>query len=165
MDHARVPVLEALEEFRRQGDTSYGAPGHRQGKGVDRRVLEVMGEGVFASDVLMLNGLDDRRLSQRVLTRAEELMADAVGAEHTFFSTCGSSLSVKSAMLAVAGPGEKLLVSRNAHKSVIAGVIINGTTPSRCIPTSTPADTWRTLLNQTTSPERWQHTQMPRGCS
>jgi arginine/lysine/ornithine decarboxylase len=56
-------------------------------------------------------------------------MADAVGAEHAFFSTCGSSLSVKSAMLAVAGPGEKLLISRNAHKSVISAVIVNGTIP------------------------------------
>jgi arginine/lysine/ornithine decarboxylase len=56
-------------------------------------------------------------------------MADAVGADQAFFSTCGSSLSVKAAMLAVAGPGEKLLLSRNAHKSVMAGVIINGTEP------------------------------------
>lgn len=55
-----------------------------------------------------------------MLERAQELMADAVDADRAFFSTCGSSLSVKSAMLAVAGPHEKLLVSRNAHKSVDA---------------------------------------------
>ncbi|MEU5667164.1 aminotransferase class I/II-fold pyridoxal phosphate-dependent enzyme [Streptomyces longwoodensis] len=129
MDHSRVPVLEALQEFRRRGDVVYGPPGHKQGLGVDPRVLDIVGEGVFASDVLSLNGLDDRRESQGVLTQAEELMADAVGAEQAFFSTCGSSLSVKTAMLAVAGPGEKLLVSRNAHKSVIAGVIVNGVHP------------------------------------
>ncbi|WP_318205683.1 ornithine decarboxylase [Streptomyces sp. SCL15-4] len=129
MDHSRVPVLEALQEFRRRGDVVYGPPGHKQGLGVDPRVLDIVGEGVFGSDVLSLNGLDDRRESQGVLTQAEELMADAVGAEQAFFSTCGSSLSVKTAMLAVAGPGEKLLVSRNAHKSVIAGVIVNGVQP------------------------------------
>jgi arginine/lysine/ornithine decarboxylase len=129
MDHSRVPVLEAIEEFRRRGDVVLGPPGHRQGLGVDPRVLEVLGAGVFASDVLGLNGLDDRRESQGVVTQAQELMADAVGADHAFFSTCGSSLSVKSAMLSVAGPGEKLLISRNAHKSVIAGVIANGTDP------------------------------------
>ncbi|MEV6759150.1 ornithine decarboxylase [Streptomyces sp. NPDC051105] len=129
MDHSRVPVLEALQEFRRRGDVVYGPPGHKQGLGADPRVVDVVGEGVFASDVLSLNGLDDRRESQGVLTQAEELMADAVGAEHAFFSTCGSSLSVKTAMLAVAGPGEKLLISRNAHKSVIAAVIVNGVVP------------------------------------
>lgn len=56
-------------------------------------------------------------------------MADAVGAEHTFFSTCGSSLSVKSAMLSVAGPHEKLLVGRDAHKSVVSGLILSGAQP------------------------------------
>ena len=129
MDHSRVPVLEALQEFRRRGDVVYGPPGHKQGRGADPRVVDIVGEGVFASDVLSLNGLDDRRESQGILTQAEELMADAVGAERAFFSTCGSSLSVKTAMLAVAGPREKLLVSRNAHKSVVAAVIVNGVQP------------------------------------
>ncbi|WP_028642393.1 aminotransferase class I/II-fold pyridoxal phosphate-dependent enzyme [Nocardioides sp. URHA0020] len=129
MDHSRAPVLDALAAFRHRGDVVYGPPGHRQGRGVDSRTLTILGEGVFSSDVLMLNGLDDRRQSEGVLEDAQSLMADAVGAEHAFFSTCGSSLSVKSAMLAVAGPGEKLLISRNAHKSVISGVIVNGTVP------------------------------------
>ncbi|WP_432497548.1 aminotransferase class I/II-fold pyridoxal phosphate-dependent enzyme [Kineococcus gypseus] len=129
MDHSRAPVLEALEEFRRRGDVAYGPPGHKQGRGADPRVVQVVGEGVFASDVLTLNGLDDRRESQGVVGQAEDLMADAVGAGRTFFSTCGSSLSVKAAMISVAGPGEKLLISRNAHKSVIAGVIVSGVEP------------------------------------
>src|SRR3712207_4670180 len=129
MDHSRAPVLEALQEFRRRGDVVYGPPGHKQGRGVDPRVLEVVGEGVFASDVLTLNGLDDRRESQGVVTQAEDLMADAVDADVAFFSTCGSSLSVKTAIMSVAGPGEKLLISRNAHKSVMAGVIVSGIVP------------------------------------
>src|SRR3954463_8047075 len=129
MDHSRAPVLEALQEFRRRGDVVYGPPGHKQGRGVDPRVLEVVGRDVFASDVLSLNGLDDRRQSQGILSQAQELMADAVHAQKAFFSTCGSSLSVKTAIMSVAGPGEKLLVSRNAHKSVVSGLIISGVQP------------------------------------
>ncbi|MFD7628361.1 aminotransferase class I/II-fold pyridoxal phosphate-dependent enzyme [Streptomyces sp. NPDC059851] len=129
MDQSRAPVLEALEQFRRRNDVVYGPPGHKQGRGADPRVAQTVGIDVFRSDVLVLNGLDDRRQSRGVLDQAQQLMAEAVGAEHAFFSTCGSSLSVKTAMLAVAGPGEKLLLSRNAHKSVIAGVIINGVEP------------------------------------
>jgi arginine/lysine/ornithine decarboxylase len=129
VDHSRVPVLEALQEFRQRGDTVFGPPGHKQGRGADPRVIDIVGAGVFASDVLSLNGLDDRRQSQGVLEQAQELMADAVGADHAFFSTCGSSLSVKTAMISIAGPGDKLLVSRNAHKSVIAALIISGVQP------------------------------------
>src|ERR1700712_972202 len=89
MDQSRVPVLEALEEFRRRGDVAYGQPGHKQGRGVDPRVLDVLGTGVFTSDVLTLNGLDDRR-----------------------------------GVISLASRGEKLLVPRNAHTSVIAGMLI-----------------------------------------
>jgi arginine decarboxylase len=129
MDHRHAPVLEALQDFRDQGFTPFNPPGHRQGRGVDKRTLDVVGEAVFASDVIAVNGLDDRRVSRGVLARAQELMADAVHADHAFFSTCGSSLSVKSAMLSVAGPHEKLLVARQSHKSVISGLILSGVAP------------------------------------
>jgi arginine decarboxylase len=119
MDHSRVPVIEAQQAFRDRGDVVLGPPGHKQGRGVDPGVVEVVGEGVFASDVLTLNGLDDRRESQAVVKQAEDLMADAVRADTAFFSTCGSSLSVKTAIMSVAGPGEKLLISRNAGRGLI----------------------------------------------
>ncbi|WP_027930545.1 aminotransferase class I/II-fold pyridoxal phosphate-dependent enzyme [Amycolatopsis thermoflava] len=129
MDHAQAPVIEAIQRYRERGHLGFIPPGHKQGRGVDPRLAEVVGRDVFASDIILMNGLDDRRMSQGVLAKAEELMADAVDAEEAYFSTCGSSLSVKSAMLAVAGPGDELLVSRNAHKSVVAGLIISGVRP------------------------------------
>jgi arginine/lysine/ornithine decarboxylase len=118
-----------LAAHHRRGDLPFTPPGHKQGRGTDPRVRAVLGDDVFRSDVLAIAGLDDRMSSAGVLERAQELMADAVGAENAFFSTCGSSLSVKSAMLSVAGPHEKLLVGRDAHKSVVAGLILAGIRP------------------------------------
>ncbi|MEV7993915.1 aminotransferase class I/II-fold pyridoxal phosphate-dependent enzyme [Streptomyces sp. NPDC086077] len=129
VDHTRAPVLEALVEYRRAGQLSFTPPGHKQARGADPAVREVLGDAVFMGDVLASGGLDDRLMRRRVLQRAEELMADAVHAEHTFFTTCGSSLSVKAAMLAVAGPHEKLLIGRDAHKSVVAGLVLSGIEP------------------------------------
>ncbi|MFI0410581.1 aminotransferase class I/II-fold pyridoxal phosphate-dependent enzyme [Actinomadura sp. 3N508] len=129
MDHSQAPVLDALAAYHREGQVPFTPPGHKQGRSADPRVLAVLGDAVFRSDLLAISGLDDRTSSQGVLERAQELMADAVHAERTFFSTCGSSLSVKSAMLSVAGPGEKLLVGRDAHKSVVSGLILSGVRP------------------------------------
>jgi lysine decarboxylase len=128
-DHTRAPVLEALADYHRQGQLAFSPPGHKQARGADPAVREVLGNAVFLGDVLASGGLDDRLTRGRVLERAEELMADAVHAEHTFFTTCGSSLSVKAAMLAAAGPHEKLLVGRDAHKSVASGLILSGIEP------------------------------------
>lgn len=129
MDHAEAPVLDALAAYHRRGDVPFTPPGHKQARGADPRVRAVLGDAVFRSDLLAIAGLDDRMSSHRVVERAQELMADAVGADSTFFSTCGSSLSIKSAMLAVAGPHEKLLIGRDAHKSVISGLILSGVRP------------------------------------
>ena len=103
-DHSRAPVLEALADYHRKERLSFTPPGHKQARGADPAVREVLGDAVFLGDVLASGGLDDRLTRGRVLERAEELMADAVHADHTFFTTCGSSLSVKAAMLSVAGP-------------------------------------------------------------
>jgi arginine decarboxylase len=103
--------------------------GTGRGRGADPRTRTVIGQDAFGSDVLATAGLDDRKSSHGYLSRAEELMADAVGADTVFFSTCGSSLSVKAAMLAVAGGQGELLVSRDAHKSVVAGLVFGGVRP------------------------------------
>ncbi|EWC60810.1 Arginine decarboxylase [Actinokineospora spheciospongiae] len=129
MDQSRAPVLQALADYSRKDRLGYTPPGHKQGRGVDSRALDVMGADVFRSDVLMMSGLDDRAMGGGVLSEAERLMAEAVDADHAFFSTCGSSLSVKTCIITVARPGQKLLVSRNAHKSVVAGLIISGVEP------------------------------------
>ena len=63
----------------------------------NERTRAVLGNEPFRSDVLASAGLDDRLSGHGYLSRAEQLMAEAVGARQAFFSTCGSSLSVKAA--------------------------------------------------------------------
>ncbi|UMB69480.1 aminotransferase class I/II-fold pyridoxal phosphate-dependent enzyme [Mycobacterium paraterrae] len=129
MDHSEAPIPTALAEYHELGRYGFAPPGHRQGRGTDPRLLDVLGRQPFRDDVLASGGLDDRRSTHGYLSRAEELMADAVGADYSFFSTCGSSLSVKAAMMAVAGGDGSLLVGRDSHKSIVAGLIFAGVQP------------------------------------
>jgi arginine/lysine/ornithine decarboxylase len=133
MDQSEAPLLDGLVDYRTKNRYGYTPPGHRQGRGVDPRVLEVLGPEPFCNDVLVSGGLDDRRTRNKYLKRAEDLMAEAVGAEVAWFSTCGSSLSVKAAMMAVAGGAGasvgSLLMPRDSHKSVVAGLIFAGVQP------------------------------------
>jgi len=128
MDHSRTPILDALDRFRERREISFSPPGHRQGRGAGVRAVEVLGPQVFAADIVA-NELDSRHHEGASLREAERLMADAVNAEHAFFTTCGSSLSVKAATLAVAGPGEPLVVGRDIHKSVASGLVFSGVLP------------------------------------
>ncbi|WP_331754276.1 hypothetical protein [Streptomyces chartreusis] len=136
-NHDEAPVLDALARYHDAGELGFTPPGHKQARGADPRARAVLGDAVFLGDVLAKGGLDDRHARNRVLERAEDLMADAVRAEHTYFSTCGSSLSVKASMPAVTCPGHRLLVGRDAHKPVIAGLILSGVEPVWVDPQST----------------------------
>src|SRR3954465_13695326 len=130
VDHSRAPMLEALADYHRSERYGFSPPGHRQGRGTDERALAVLGKDPFRDDVVASGGLDDRMSRGGYLSQAEDLMAEAVGAESAFFSTCGSSLSVKAAMMAVAGGAEGgLLVGRDNHKSVVSGLILSAVQP------------------------------------
>jgi arginine decarboxylase len=129
MDQSKAPLLDALADYHRLDRYGFSPPGHRQGRGADEQVLAVLGCDPFRADVLASGGLDDWRSSGQYLSQAEELMAEAVGASSAFFSTCGSSLSVRAAMMAVAGGDGGLLVPRDSHKSIVGGLIFSGIQP------------------------------------
>ncbi|MFL0240334.1 aminotransferase class I/II-fold pyridoxal phosphate-dependent enzyme [Mycobacterium sp. SMC-21] len=129
MNQSETPLLDALVRYRSIGEYGFTPPGHRQGRGTDARVLDALGAQPFWNDVLASGGLDDHRNSNGYLRHAEDLMAAAVGADMAWFSTCGSSLSVKAAMMAVAGGDGSLLVGRDSHKSIVAGLVFSGVLP------------------------------------
>jgi arginine decarboxylase len=128
-DHRRAPLVEALEAYHATGVAQFCIPAHKQGAGVDDAGRRVLGLDPFRGDVLLHKGLDDRTGSNSVLQLAEDLAADAFGADESHFSTNGSTLSVQAAVLAAAAPGEKILVQRNAHKSAVAGAVLSGAIP------------------------------------
>jgi arginine/lysine/ornithine decarboxylase len=68
-------------------------------------------------------------MAKSAVGEAEKLYADAVGARAAVFTTCGSSISIHTAMLTVIGPGRRILVDRNVHKSVVASLILAGAEP------------------------------------
>src|ERR1700709_695634 len=103
MDQGVAPLVEALAEYHRADRYGFTPPGHRQGRGTEERPGTVIGGEAFRSDILASAGLDDRASSNGYLKHAEDLMADAVGAEHAFFSTCASSPSGNAGRVACAG--------------------------------------------------------------
>jgi len=120
MDQDRTPVLDAIEQYRRDDNYTFALPGHRFGRGIDDRTASVLSRGAFEADVIT---------AKQAVSDAEALFADAVGARQAVFTTCGSSISIHTAMLTVTGPGRKILVDRNVHKSVVASLILAGADP------------------------------------
>jgi arginine decarboxylase len=141
-NHRERPLLEASAEYHRLDRYGFFPPGPPAATGSGPRAREVWA-GIHSGRMLASAGLDGRSSSGGYLKRAEQLTADGLGANHASFSTGGSSLSVKAAILAVAGGGGgDLLVSRDAHKSVVAGLIFSACNRGGTVHGGTTSSVW-----------------------
>src|SRR3954452_1107259 len=129
-DQDSVPIADAMRAYHERGMLSFGIPAHSGGRGPKPEFTDWLGDGAARFDLPMSHGVDTRDHVWAVQQTAQELFAEAVGARETLFSTNGSSLSVRVALMAVAGPGDTVIVARNPHKSSVAGLIMNGATPA-----------------------------------
>src|SRR5215218_8057016 len=129
MDQERAPMLEALEAYHAIETVSFSIPAHKGGGAIDGATRSIVGIEPYRADAPAHKGLDDRVSSYQVLSYAQDLAADAFGADQALFSTNGSTLSVQIAVLACTHPGQKVAVARNVHKSVISGLVLSGAHP------------------------------------
>jgi arginine decarboxylase len=128
-DQRKAPIVDAIQQYHNSGIIPFTTPGHKKGAGVSAADKALLGEDVFYNDIPIQNGVDDRSESKKVQETAEDLAAEAIGADKTFFSTNGSSLSAHVAVLTLAKRGDKILVSRNTHKSMIAAIVMADVLP------------------------------------
>lgn len=128
-DHRRAPLLDGVIAFQRQGIVSYMTPGHKLGVGADAELLQTFGEQAFLSDIPLGGGVDDTHSGGETLRAAEELAADAWGADRSFFLLNGSSAGNHAFLLASVRPGDKVIVSRDLHKSLLVALILTGAIP------------------------------------
>lgn len=133
-----APLLEALVEYAGSSPGRFHVPGHGGGRGAAEDLLSVTGGGVFSIDITELPGLDDLNSPSGVIARAQDLAARAFGAERSFFLVNGSTLGLQALLLSVARPGEKVILPRNSHRSIIGGLVLGGLEPVFTAPSVVP---------------------------
>ncbi|HSM84203.1 MAG TPA: aminotransferase class I/II-fold pyridoxal phosphate-dependent enzyme, partial [Nodosilinea sp.] len=138
LDQAQTPLLSALQASSRRPHAAFYAPGHKRGQGASPRLRELLGDAALAADLPELPELDNLFAPEGVILEAQALAAAAFGAERTYFLANGSTCGLEAAILATCGPGEKIVVPRNAHRSVIAGLVLAGAMPIFVAPAYDP---------------------------
>jgi arginine/lysine/ornithine decarboxylase len=155
VDQSRTPYFDVLLDYVDSGVIPFHTPGHMQGKGMDRALRDFLGDNILAIDLTQIRGLDDLLQPEYAIQEAQELAAEAYGADHSFFLINGSTSGNQIMMMTALNPGEKIAIPRNAHKSAMGGLIMSGAEPVWMKPevddglhmdhTVTPATVLRTL--------------------
>ena len=128
LDQHAAPLYEALEKFRKARVVPFDVPGHKRGRG-NPELTAFLGERCVGIDVNSMKPLDNLCHPVSVIRDAEALAADAFGAAHAFFMVGGTTSAVQSMVLSCLKRGDKIILPRNVHRSVINALVLCGAEP------------------------------------
>lgn len=124
----RAPIYEALERFRKMRVVPFDVPGHKRGRG-NPELTALLGEACVQMDVNSMKPLDNLCHPVSVIKEAEKLTAEAFGAAWAFLMVGGTTSAVQSMILSVVKRGEKIILPRNVHRSVMGALLLCGAIP------------------------------------
>jgi lysine decarboxylase len=120
-----APLLDAYLAYFERKRSPFTVPGHKQ----NASRLDAGLGALVDSDVPLYGGLDEIKLTNKVLVQAEQLAADFWGADFARFSTGGSTHANQAVILSLGKPGDKVAISRTAHRSVLSALVLAGLEP------------------------------------
>ncbi len=120
-----APLLDAYLSYFEQARTPFTIPGHKQ----KASALDPDLGAIVDSDTPLYGGLDEIKLTNQTLKQAESLAAQLWGADYARFSTGGSTHANQAVIFALGQPGDKVAVSRTAHRSVLSALVLAGLEP------------------------------------
>ena len=123
-----APIYEALERMRKMRVVPFDVPGHKRGRG-NQELTDFLGEACMSVDVNSMKPLDNLCHPVSVIRDAEDLAAQAFGADSAFFMVGGTTSAVQSMILYACKNGDKIIMPRNVHRSAINALILCGAVP------------------------------------
>ena len=132
-----APIYEALQALKINNVVPFDVPGHKRGRG-NPELTEFLGEKCLSVDVNSMKPLDNLCHPTSVIKYAEELAAEAFGAAHSFFMVGGTTSAVQTMVLSTVKKGDKIILPRNVHQSVINALVLCGAVPVYINPQADP---------------------------
>ncbi|WP_018662956.1 aminotransferase class I/II-fold pyridoxal phosphate-dependent enzyme [Heyndrickxia acidiproducens] len=129
MSQYDTPLYTGLLKHIEQHPVQFHIPGHKTGNGIDPDFRRFVGDHVLKMDLINIEPLDDLHQPHGMIKEAQKLAAEAFGADYTFFSVQGTSGAIMTMVMSVCGPGDKIIVPRNVHKSVMSAIVFSGAIP------------------------------------
>lgn len=114
-------IFKMLENYREKNRISFSMPGHKNGKG-----------GIFECakwDVTELEDTDNLYNSRCAVQSARKKISEIYSSDMSFIMVNGSTGGIFIMLAAVCKRGDKILVSRNCHMSVINACVVLGLEP------------------------------------
>lgn len=121
-------ILKELTKLSKRNMVSFHVPGHKSGKIFERYNLESI-DNIGKFDTTEIPGSDNLHAPEGMIKEAQERAKEFYGADYSFFLVNGTTCGIISMIMAATNPGDKIIVPRDCHRSVISGMILGGVVP------------------------------------
>ena len=133
LDQRRTPFLDCLKRYVKKDVVPFDVPGHHMGN-INNKATAFFGKKLYRCDINAPIGTDNLAKPHGPLLQAEKLLAEATNADEAFFLINGTSSGIIAMILASVKAGEKIILPRNVHKSIINALILSGAVPVFVMP-------------------------------
>lgn len=127
-EQEQTPLFDALKNHIDRNVIPFHVPGHKYGNGL-REFKKYIGTKAMSMDVNGMDDLDYANNPKGVIYESEKLLAKAFGADNAFFLVNGTTGGVQTMIMSICKPNDKIIIPRNAHRSVFSGMILSGAMP------------------------------------
>src|ERR1700710_2531295 len=134
-----TPYVDALLEYSARETGRFQVPGHKGGLAADPAMVELLGMTGLINDIPSVTEGVDIGPEPTPFQQAQLLAAEAWGAKRSWFLVNGASQGNHATSMALGHMGERVVVQRNVHSSVIDGLVLNGMRRTFVAPELDPA--------------------------
>ncbi|CAN7643754.1 aminotransferase class I/II-fold pyridoxal phosphate-dependent enzyme [Peribacillus frigoritolerans] len=128
MNQSQTPLFDAMSAFHKKSSISLHVPGHKNGW-VFNKKGQALYTPLLGIDATEISGLDDLHAPEGAILKSEQLLADLYGVKRSYFLVNGSTVGNIAMILAACREGDKVLVQRNCHKSILHGLMLANVQP------------------------------------
>ncbi|WP_300257609.1 aminotransferase class V-fold PLP-dependent enzyme [Clostridium sp.] len=119
-----IPIINGISMYLREEVVPFSMPGHKMARG-----FKGFEEILLRGDLTEVEGLDNLQHPEGIIKEAEDKLSNLYESKKSYFlvngSTCGNLIMIFSLFK----EGDKVLVERNCHKSIMNGIIMRKLKP------------------------------------
>ncbi|MGD9580743.1 MAG: aminotransferase class I/II-fold pyridoxal phosphate-dependent enzyme [Vampirovibrionia bacterium] len=123
-----TPLLDELINYCSRPKMPFHMPGHAGGENIHPKIKSFFGANTFKADLTELDELDNLSNPQGIIQQTQEKIASIFGAQTSYLLINGSTLGLMATILSIAKEGDKILIPRNCHRSIINATVLSGAT-------------------------------------
>lgn len=122
-------IVEELKNIVQNKLISFHVPGHKNGRIYDKLGYTNVLKEIYKLDITEIAGTDNLHCPEGIIKQSQEHASQVFKSKNTYYLVNGSTCGIQAAIMSVCNLGDKIIVNRDCHQSVINSCILGDIDP------------------------------------